>query len=128
MVAMVPVRIDIHQDLLFKAFRRFDEENSGAVTEDCIRELFGQSFDVQAMTLRMGCSSSEQIPYRDVLFYLQGESAQADELEAAAQTIDTEAQAEERELYFRLKPQPTFQLYNNNSYDGPKSRECCCLW
>jgi Ca2+-binding EF-hand superfamily protein len=45
LAAMVSTRIALHDDLLLRAFKRFDVDNSGYITADNLREVLGDSFE-----------------------------------------------------------------------------------
>merc|ERR1719387_2442432 len=44
LAAMVSSRINIHQDMVLKAFKRFDTDNSGEITMDNLKAIMGGTF------------------------------------------------------------------------------------
>jgi len=93
LAAMVSSRIALHDDLLWKTFKRFDTDNSGTITLANLQQVLGSNFDgatVQELLHEADFTGDNQISYQEFISYLKGDKADNRHAEAAAHIIDRE--------------------------------------
>jgi len=90
--AMVSSQIQIHENLLRTAFKRFDTDSTGYITEDNLQRVLGDSCSpnlVSAMILDVDLSKDNQISYQEFTSYLLDVNTSTDHQEAVAVEKDT---------------------------------------
>lgn len=76
LAAMVSTRIQLHDDLLMAAFKRFDTDSSGYITVENLREVLGDSFEgeqVEQLIAEADLLQDGRISYPEFVSYLRGE-------------------------------------------------------
>merc|ERR1712062_382880 len=102
LAAMVSSRIQLHDDLLQQAFKRFDTDNQGQITAKNLRDVLGDSFegeDVDKMLGEADTNHDGHIDYSEWIAYLRGGDATEHHKEAALSIIDkSDRHAETRRM------------------------------
>jgi calcium-dependent protein kinase len=96
LAAMVSTRIELHDDLLKNAFRKFDTDSSGYITVDNLREVLGDTFegqDVEKLICEADILQDGRVSYPEFVSYLTGNPLE-DHSEAALKVIDTQIDTE----------------------------------
>jgi calcium-dependent protein kinase len=73
LAAMVSNRIALHDDLLHDAFRRFDTDNSGFISEENLRDVFGREMteaELSGMMSEVDANHDGKISYKEFMDYL----------------------------------------------------------
>lgn len=90
--AMTASRIAMRYDLLREAFRRFDQDGSGVITVDDLREVLGEGFEdaeVEQMIREADASLDGQISLDEFISYVCGDDVQELHQDAADRLIDS---------------------------------------
>jgi len=93
LAAMMSSRIEIHEDLVRAAFKRFDADNSGFITVDNLREILGETLGSEDQAARILAEVPQfvhdsQLSYDEFIEYLVSGEAQENVKEAASLVID----------------------------------------
>mmetsp|Transcript_56819 Transcript_56819/g.133447 ORF Transcript_56819/g.133447 Transcript_56819/m.133447 type:complete len:548 (+) Transcript_56819:165-1808(+) len=93
LAAMVSTRIEMHDDLLMNAFRRFDTDGTGYITVEDLRKVLGESFDgatVEELLREADMSGRGKIFAEEFISYLKdpSENATTKRKDAAQKLID----------------------------------------
>lgn len=73
LAAMISTNVDLREELVCSAFRRFDRESTGYITADDLRDVLGDTFRgqcVESLLREVGGLPSEGISYEDFLCFL----------------------------------------------------------
>mmetsp|Transcript_64471 Transcript_64471/g.135282 ORF Transcript_64471/g.135282 Transcript_64471/m.135282 type:complete len:476 (+) Transcript_64471:814-2241(+) len=92
LAAMLTTRITMHDELLRSAFRRFDHDNTGFITVENMRQVFGDTFNgasVESLLGEADLLKDNRISYAEFVAFLKGTQAEFTEA-AAAKIIDDE--------------------------------------
>merc|ERR1719401_1525611 len=87
---MVSTRIQLHDEMLFSTFKRFDTDNSGYITVSNLREVLGNTFEqteVEKLLAEADLLKDGRISYPEFQAFLKGESLTPDQ---ADKIIDTQ--------------------------------------
>jgi len=87
LAAMVSSQIHIREELLQTAFKRFDTDSTGYITEENLQRVLGDSCSpniVSTMICDVVLSNDEQISYQEFASYLLNSNASTAHQEAAA--------------------------------------------
>lgn len=71
LAAMVNTRINMHDDLLWNAFHRFDTDNSGFITAANMRHVLGE--DISTMVSEQDLLKDGKLSYAGFMSYLRGD-------------------------------------------------------
>mmetsp|Transcript_50169 Transcript_50169/g.92671 ORF Transcript_50169/g.92671 Transcript_50169/m.92671 type:complete len:549 (+) Transcript_50169:130-1776(+) len=93
LAAMVSTRIEMHDDLLMNAFRRFDTDGTGYITVEDLRKVLGESFDgatVEELLREADACGKGKISAEEFIRYLKdpSDTATAKRKYAAQKLID----------------------------------------
>ncbi|CAK0878958.1 unnamed protein product [Prorocentrum cordatum] len=86
LAAMVGCRIQMHDDHLKSAFKRFDKDNSGFISLENLREVLGESYEgesVDSLLSEADLLSDGKISYPEFVSYLTGRPLEQQLLGAA---------------------------------------------
>jgi len=75
LAAMVSTRIEIHEELMQEAFRRFDEDGTGYITSTNLKKVIGDEFEgqkVEKMLCEADILKNGRISYHEFVSYVQG--------------------------------------------------------
>eukprot|EP00747_Dinoflagellata_sp_TGD_P146976 gnl/TRDRNA2_/TRDRNA2_176747_c0_seq27.p1 gnl/TRDRNA2_/TRDRNA2_176747_c0~~gnl/TRDRNA2_/TRDRNA2_176747_c0_seq27.p1 ORF type:complete len:521 (+),score=112.15 gnl/TRDRNA2_/TRDRNA2_176747_c0_seq27:42-1565(+) len=78
LAAMCSTRIALHDDLLKKAFNKFDADSSGFITIDNLRVVLGESFseqEIAKLIKELDENHDGQISYEEFIHYCRGAGA-----------------------------------------------------
>mmetsp|Transcript_27821 Transcript_27821/g.60808 ORF Transcript_27821/g.60808 Transcript_27821/m.60808 type:complete len:553 (+) Transcript_27821:21-1679(+) len=92
LAAMLSKRIALHSDMLRRAFKRFDKDNSGYITAENLRQVLGSNFmgeEAEALIKEADALKDGRISYEEFVAYLSGEPLEA-HVEATSKIIDNE--------------------------------------
>eukprot|EP00929_Paragymnodinium_shiwhaense_P067821 TRINITY_DN3409_c0_g2_i1.p1 TRINITY_DN3409_c0_g2~~TRINITY_DN3409_c0_g2_i1.p1 ORF type:complete len:561 (+),score=104.06 TRINITY_DN3409_c0_g2_i1:86-1768(+) len=107
LAAMVSTRINLHDDLLMKAFKRFDRDDSGYITEDNLREILGESYkgeEIANLMKEADLLKDNRISYKEFVAYLREHSLDFDDASnPLMKMIDKEAAASSRQRILTRK-------------------------
>jgi serine/threonine protein kinase len=131
LAAMVSTRIALHDDLLLRAFKRFDVDNSGYITADNLREVLGDSFEgeeIEKLIKEADALNDGRISYQEFVSYLRGEPLDTHKL-AAEKFLDNQikAQDSEREKKMRLRGSQENAVKKQPERGDPAKQVCCCV-
>merc|ERR1712012_314957 len=91
LAAMMCSRIKIHEDLVLGTFRRFDQDNSGYITMEDLRQVLGDCLDgeeVESLVREARVMTDGRISHEDFMAYLCGGNAQEAHQEVVGKIID----------------------------------------
>jgi len=97
LAAMVSSRIQLHDDLLAKAFRRFDMDNTEYISTENLKELLGETYDsaeVERLLAEADFNQDGQISYQEFIRYLKDGDAADEYVEVVDRVIDTQMSKE----------------------------------
>jgi len=117
LAAMVSSQIQIHEELLTAAFKRFDTDSTGYITEDNLQRVFGDSCSsnlVSAMIWDADLSKDKHISYQEFRSYLLDDNANTDHQKAVAFMVDK-----------GTKPGLPILEEEHTSMNAPQC--CCCM-
>lgn len=80
LAAMVSTRIELHDDLLWTTFQKFDTDHSGYITASDLREILGDSFEgaqVDELLAEADVIGDHRISYAEFVASLTGKSPRA---------------------------------------------------
>jgi len=92
LAAMVSNRIAMHDDLLRSAFKRFDQNNTGYITPESLRQVLGETFEgekVESLVKEADQLQDGRISYAEFVSYLRG-TPLSEHVDATAKVIDTQ--------------------------------------
>merc|ERR1712151_1273778 len=92
LAAMVGVRINMHENHLKAAFRRFEVDNSGFITTDNLREVLGETYEgehVESLLHEADLLNHGQVSYPEFVAYLTGQPLEG-HADAAANIVDNQ--------------------------------------
>merc|ERR1712048_717550 len=92
LAAMVSTRIQLHDDLLRSAFKKFDTDSSGYITVENLREVLGDSFngeEVEKMLAEADQLKDNRICYGEFVTYLRGDPL-PEHIEATSMIVDAQ--------------------------------------
>jgi calcium-dependent protein kinase len=92
LAAMVGARINMHDDHLRSAFRKFDVDNSGYITKENLREVLGDTYEgetVDNLLAEADLLQDGRISYQEFVSYLTGQAMES-HADAAAKIVDEE--------------------------------------
>jgi len=92
LAAMVGARINMHEDHLKSAFRKFDVDNSGYITKENLREVLGETYEgetVDSLLAEADLLQDGRISYQEFVSYLTGQALEG-HADAAAKIVDKE--------------------------------------
>lgn len=75
LAAMISTRVELHEELLHEAFRKFDTDNCGYITADNLREVLGDTFEgqkVEKMLHEADTLHHGMLSYHEFASYLTG--------------------------------------------------------
>lgn len=101
-------RIQLHDDLLGDAFRRFDKDNSGFISIENLREVLGDSFgdaDVEKWLAEADTSHDGRIDYGEWIEYVGGGGSAS---EAAAGIVDRKSRQKSIRMSRKVAVDPHF--------------------
>jgi len=78
LAAMVSSRINIHQDMVWKAFKRFDTDNSGEITMDNLKAIMGGTFtdaEIGQLVEEVDVNKDGKIQYSEFVDYVAHDSS-----------------------------------------------------
>mmetsp|Transcript_26730 Transcript_26730/g.58110 ORF Transcript_26730/g.58110 Transcript_26730/m.58110 type:complete len:521 (-) Transcript_26730:117-1679(-) len=93
LAAMVATRLELHEDMLRQAFKRFDVDDSGYITPENLREVLGETFDGQQVDQIMKEADllhDGRISYAEWIDYLTGAGAADHHKEVADKVLQTQ--------------------------------------
>jgi len=93
LAAMVGARINMHDDHLKSAFRKFDVDNSGYITKENLREVLGDTYEgesVDTLLAEADLLKDGRISYQEFVSYLTGQAMESHAAAAAAKIVDKE--------------------------------------
>jgi serine/threonine protein kinase len=91
LAAMVSTRIDLHDDLLAQAFKRFDVDNSGFITAENLQEVLGETFEgteVEELMKEADFVNDGRISFPEFVAYAKGATLCPKEQEAHVNKYD----------------------------------------
>jgi len=115
LAAMVSSQIQIHEEHLQAAFKRFDTDSKGYITEDNLQRVLDDSCSpnlVSAMIWDVDLSKDKQISYQEFATYLLDVNVSTDHHEAVAFDEDTK---------------PGFQILEEEHKSITAPQCCCCM-
>lgn len=115
LAAMVSSQIQIHEQLLQAAFKRFDADSTGYITEDNLQTVLGASCSpklVSAMMWDVDLSREGQISYQEFASYLLNGDASTDHQDAVAFVVDD--------------AEPGFPILENEDTSMNAAKHGCC--
>jgi calcium-dependent protein kinase len=96
LAAMLTTRINLHEDLLKRAFKKFDTDRSGFITIDNLREVLGdhcKGQQVTEMLAQVDLDRDGRISYAECVSYLKQHPEEADAVGAVGHVIDSVLEA-----------------------------------
>merc|ERR1719183_649774 len=96
LAAMLTTRINLHEDLLKRAFKKFDTDRSGFITIDNLREVLGdhcKGQQVTEMLAQVDLDRDGRISYAEFVSYLKQHPEEADAVGAVGHVIDSVLEA-----------------------------------
>jgi calcium-dependent protein kinase len=96
LAAMVSSRLDLHDDLVRAAFKRFDTDNSGYISEENLKGILGHSAteeDLDEMMKEVDANHDGKISYEEFINYVRGGNAKERHLSSVHGMIDKEKAA-----------------------------------
>jgi len=90
LAAMVSTRISVHDEMLSKAFKRFDVDGNGLISMENLQSVLGESFsgaEVEKLMQEADTSKDGQISYPEFIAYLKADANSEHQL-AATKIID----------------------------------------
>ena len=93
LAAMMSSRIEIHEDLVRTAFKRFDSDNTGYITVENLRQILGESLESEDQAASILAEvpqfmDDNRLSYDEFIEYLISGEAQESFKEAASLVID----------------------------------------
>jgi len=131
LTAMVSSQIQIHEELLQAAFKRFDTDSTGYITEDNLQRVLGDSCSpnlVSAMIWDMDLSKDKHISYQEFRSYLLDVNASTDHQGAVPFMVDKDTHPGLQTLEEADKDtKPGLQTLEEKHMSMNSPQCCCCM-
>lgn len=91
LAAMCTSKIHMHDDLLKQTFHRFDTDNSGVITIENLKEVFGEGYDgekIEAMLAEADFSQDGKISFQEFMAYMRMEDVPYEQLDVVTSVLD----------------------------------------
>jgi len=132
LAAMVSTRIALHDDLLKATFHRFDTDNTGYITPENLKEIFGGSSDAQEMAklvAEVDTSKDGKISYAEWIQFLKNGDSEDHHMEAAVKLIDSKVNETGRDsskTCRRKSTQPDLVFDDDKKATNKSKDPSCC--
>jgi len=131
LAAMVSARINLHDELLMGAFKRFDVDNSGYITVENLREVLGDNFEgneVEKLVGEADALKDGRISFPEFVHYLRGDPLDT-HMNAADTVINNEIRKSgEANLKPRisLRNEGNVQVASEEAKSSKREPTSCC--
>mmetsp|Transcript_51788 Transcript_51788/g.152619 ORF Transcript_51788/g.152619 Transcript_51788/m.152619 type:complete len:543 (-) Transcript_51788:97-1725(-) len=133
LAAMLSTRIALHSDLIRAAFQKFDEDSSGYITLENLRQVVGDSFEgeqVEVLIKEADLLQDGRISYPEFVAYLEGKPLDMSQLEASAQLVDKQVAKqgpmEKSNGFLNVAPTRKDSKGSKGAAGGDQAT-CCCI-